>query len=264
MGESVVSQGSLLTLLYLQRNNFLLAKMSAFEDEFEAIPPVSEVDPAAEFLAKEQEELGDIGEDLGLGAAHQDFSAAADENFGGNNEDENALFSASQSGLIPVDNNANDADVNPFLQDPIQMQETPVPVVTEGKDIYAGMQNLSINKAQEEPVFITKWKEEQQERLRKKDEEEATAMDELKEKAKKELEDWYKRYETQLEKTKSSNREEETKYETNELNGIEPGSEWERVAKHCDFSAKAPGHTKDVSRMRTIMLQLKQNQPVKA
>ena len=84
----VVSQGSLLTLLYLQRNNFLLAKMSAFEDEFEAIPPVSEVDPAAEFLAKEQEELGDIGEDLGLGAAPQDFSAAADENFGGNNEDE--------------------------------------------------------------------------------------------------------------------------------------------------------------------------------
>merc|ERR1712130_53450 len=222
MGESVVSQGSLLTLLYLQRNNFLLAKMSAFEDEFEAIPPVSEVDPAAEFLAKEQEELGDIGEDLGLGAAPQDFSAAADENFGGNIEDE------------------------------------------EGKDIYAGMQNLSINKAQEEPVFITKWKEEQQERLRKKDEEEATAMDELKGKAKKELEDWYKRYETQLEKTKSSNREEETKYETNELNGIEPGSEWERVAKHCNFSAKAPGHTKDVSRMRTIMLQLKQNQPVKA
>ena len=52
------------------------------------------------------------------------------------------------------------------------------------------MQNLSIKKDQEEPEFITKWKEEQQERLRKKDEEEATAMDELKEKAKKELEDW--------------------------------------------------------------------------
>merc|ERR1712130_849219 len=186
-------------------------KMSAFEDEFEAVPPVSEVDPAAEFLAKEQEELGDIGEDLGLGAP-QDFPAAVDENFGGNIEDE------------------------------------------EGKDIYAGMQNLS-KKDQEEPEFITKWKEEQQERLRKKDEEGATAMDELKEKAKKELEDWYKRYEGQLEKTKSSNREEETKYESNELNGIEPGTEWERVVKHCDFSAKAPGHTKDVSRMRTIMLQ---------
>merc|ERR1712130_554336 len=145
-------------------------KMSAFEDEFEAVPPVSEIDPAAEFLAKEQEELGDIGEDLGLGAP-QDFPAAVDENFGGNIEDENALFSASQSqnsGLIPVEN-ANDADVNPFLQDPIQMQETPAPVVMEGKDIYAGMQNLSIKKDQEEPEFITKWKEEQQERLRKKE-----------------------------------------------------------------------------------------------
>jgi len=108
------------------------------------------------------------------------------------------------------------------------------------------------------------WREEQQERLRKKDEAETTAMDELKQQAKQELEDWYKRYETQLEKTKSTNREDETKYENNEMNHIEPGSEWERVAKHCDFSAKAPGHTKDVSRMRSIMLQLKQNQTIPA
>merc|ERR1712045_644323 len=98
----------------------------------------------------------------------------------------------------------------------------------------------------------------------KKDDEESTAKEELKQKAKQELEDWYKRYETQIEKTKSSNREEETKYEGNDMNHIEPGSEWERVAKHCDFSAKAPGHTKDVSRLRSIMLQLKQNQTVKA
>ena len=41
-----------------------------------------------------------------------------------------------------------------------------------------------------------------------------------------------------MEKTKSSNREEEGQYEKNEMNHIEPGSEWERVAKHCDFSAK--------------------------
>ena len=92
--------------------------------------------------------------------------------------------------------------------------------------------------AKEEPEFMRKWKEEQKERLEKKDQEETAAMEELKVKAKQELEDWYKRYETQLEKTKSCNREEETKYEGNEMNHIEPGSEWERVAKHCDFSAK--------------------------
>lgn len=192
--------------------------MSAFEDEFE-IPPASEVDPAAEFLAKEQEELGDIGQDLGLGA--------------------------------------------PAVTD---AEDVPVPAMEEedGKDIYAGMQTLSIKKDKEEPEHMRKWKEEQQARLMKKDEEESAAMEELKLKAKQELEDWYKRYETQVEKTKSSNREEETKYEIGEMNGIEPGTEWERVSKHCDFSSKAPGHTKDVSRMRSILLQLKQNQTVKA
>merc|ERR1711879_922072 len=160
--------------------------MSAFEDEFE-IPAASEVDPAAEFLAKEQEELGDIGQDLGLGAPAQ-----------------------TEDVLAPANEEEDD-----------------------GKDIYAGMQTLSIKKDKEEPEFMRKWKEEQQERLRKKDEEESAAM-------------------------------EETKYDNIEMNGIEPGTEWERVSKHCDFSSKAPGHTKDVSRMRSIMLQLKQNQTVKA
>jgi len=50
--------------------------MSAFDDEFEAV--TAEVDPAAEFLAKEQEELGDIGEDLGLAPA-QEIPAAREE-----------------------------------------------------------------------------------------------------------------------------------------------------------------------------------------
>jgi len=229
--------------------------MSAFEDEFE-IPAASEIDPAAEFLAKEQEELGDIGEDLGLGAPAQDIPTFHNDNVAiKNDDDENAPISVSHNDF-GVSN-----DVNPFLQDPI---ENSAPVMVEGKDIYAGMQTLSIKKDQEEPEFMRKWREEQQERLRKKDEEETAAMDELKQQAKQELEDWYKRYENQLEKTKSTNREDETKYENNEMNGIEPGSEWERVAKHCDFSAKAPGHTKDVSRMRSIMLQLKQNQTIQA
>ena len=49
-----------------------------------------------------------------------------------------------------------------------------------------------------------------------------------------------------MEKTKSSNREEEGQYEKNEMNHIEPGSEWERVAKHCDFSAKVDTNNSSV------------------
>ena len=37
-----------------------------------------------------------------------------------------------------------------------------------------------------------------------------------------------------------------------------PGTEWERVARLCDFSSKTSKNTKDVSRMRSIFLQLKQ------
>lgn len=35
------------------------------------------------------------------------------------------------------------------------------------------------------------------------------------------------------------------------------GHEWERVAKLCDFNPKANKNTKDVTRMRSILLQLK-------
>ena len=115
-------------------------------------------------------------------------------------------------------------------------------------EITTGMSQMYV--AKEEPEFMRKWKEEQQERLRKKDDEESAAKEELKVKAKQELEDWYKRYETQIEKTKSSNREEETKYEGNEMNHIEPGSEWERVAKHCDFSAKVRRETECYMRLK--------------
>lgn len=36
------------------------------------------------------------------------------------------------------------------------------------------------------------------------------------------------------------------------------GLEWDRVTKLCDFNPKANKNTKDVTRMRSILLQLKQ------
>ena len=65
----------------------------------------------------------------------------------------------------------------------------------------------------------------------------------------------YKRYETQLEQTKATNRDVESDFvaEVGGMNHIEPGSEWERVSKHCDFSAKV-GRLASCTGIRLILL----------
>merc|ERR1712192_101035 len=233
--------------------------MENFDDAFGA-PPPADVDPAAEFLAKEQEELGEIGEDLGL-SPPQEISAFKEEsNFSSNGMQD---FIPALSG-DPMD--SQPAIAVATYSGLEELSATPVHdggdfLTQDNGDLSSGMSNMSI--AREEPEFIKKWKVEQEERLKKKDENEEVMKEKLRLQARQELEDWYKRYETQLEQTKSTNREAESDFvtEVGGMNHIEPGSEWERVSKHCDFSAKAPGHTKDVSCMRSILLQLKQSPP---
>lgn len=58
----------------------------------------------------------------------------------------------------------------------------------------------------EEPEKIRKWREDQKTMLEEKDAEEERKREELKQQAKKELEDWYKQHEETITKTKSSNR----------------------------------------------------------
>jgi len=129
----------------------------------------------------------------------------------------------------------------------------------EVQEMTGGMAHLSMARPSEEPECLKRWKVEQEEKLRMKDADEEEKKEELRKVAAKELADWYKQYEEQLEKTRLNNKEQEVV--VSEMNGITPGQEWERVSSHCDFSAKAPGHTKDVSRMRSILLQLKQSPP---
>merc|ERR1712088_129062 len=93
----------------------------------------------------------------------------------------------------------------------------------------------------EEPETIRKWREEQEMRLKEKDEAEQVKMN----------------------KTKVVNRESEKEFVA-DINDIRPGTEWERVNKLVDFNTKTSKNTKDMSRMRSIMLQLKQTPPVKS
>ncbi|XP_027526091.1 clathrin light chain A isoform X6 [Neopelma chrysocephalum] len=110
---------------------------------------------------------------------------------------------------------------------------------------------------------------------------------EWKEKAIKELEEWYARQDEKLEKTKASNRvADEAFYKqpfadvigyvtninhpcysleqaaeeafVNDAEDVCPGTEWERVAQLCDFNPKSSKQAKDVSRMRSVLISLKQ------
>lgn len=265
--------------------------MDAFDDAFGA--PV-EVDPAAEFLAKEQEELADLGEDLGFAAPPQqdilafksdepmtnghetfDFFTDHDQTDGSLLAEDPAGMVSPPAGVTNVDFFQTEGSLTPGTSaDMFDGNEDSVIQVASSTatpfnpfaapqaqqaepGLSRGMQSMRIR---EEPECIKKWKVEQEERLRLKDEEEKQKMEELRAKAKKELDDWYKRYEDQLVKTKTNNRSAQEEFVA-EINNIMPGSEWERVAKHCDFNPKSTRHSKDVSRMRALLLQLKQNPP---
>merc|ERR1711923_289328 len=108
-----------------------------------------------------------------------------------------------------------------------------------------------------EPEKIKVWREEQKARLEKKDAEEEQKKNELREIAKKELDDWYKHHNEQMQKTKENNRAAEEAF-VSERDEKVSGQAWEKVTRLCEFNPKNSKTSKDVSRFRGILLQLKQ------
>ncbi|XP_006010758.1 clathrin light chain A isoform X2 [Latimeria chalumnae] len=213
-------------------------------DEFEAFntPQVAanglttEEDPAAAFLAQQESEIAGIENDEG--------------------------FSILDSGEVPASLQSQQADLVDGAVNGETFQESNGPM-----DAYAAISQA--DRLHSEPESIRKWREEQKERLEMLDANSRKQETEWKEKAKKELEEWYTRQEELLEKTKANNStninhpcyrleqaaEEAFVTETEEIN---PGSEWERVARLCDFNPKSSKQAKDVSRMRSVLISLKQ------
>jgi len=177
--------------------------MDDFGDNFDQ----PEVDPAADFLARQQNQLEGLEDELG-DAIPSSLPIIKDEPMS-----------------VPVYDNPS-----------------PTPMMRSDK---------------EEPEKIKAWREEQKIRIEEKDAEEELKKEEMRISAKKELEDWYNSHEEQISKTKAANRNAEKQFVA-ESDEMEPGTEWERIAKLCDFNPKSTKSSKDVSRMRSIILQLKQ------
>uniref|UniRef100_A0A8D8A860 Clathrin light chain n=1 Tax=Culex pipiens TaxID=7175 RepID=A0A8D8A860_CULPI len=221
--------------------------MDAFGDgNFEQ----TEVDPAAEFLAREQNALAGLEDEIppvvaGNGdAASDDVTQARSDALGGLEFEETGSFEM----INAADSAANGgASGLPDFGAPADLDADGYP-----------SNNEVPKQVTEEPEKIRKWREDQKTRLEEKDREEERKREELREQARKELEDWYKHHEEAISKTKSANRNAEKQFVA-ETDEIEPGTEWERIAKLCDFNPKTNKSSKDISRMRSIILQLKQN-----
>ncbi|XP_018963935.1 clathrin light chain A-like isoform X3 [Cyprinus carpio] len=178
-------------------------------------------DPAAAFLAQQESEIAGIENDEG--------------------------FSILDSGEVPSslsqdpDGGALNGDLHGESNGP--------------SDVYVAISNA--DRLQAEPESLRKWREEQQERLEQLDANSRKQEAEWKENAKLELEEWHTRQNEQLEKTKVNNRAAEEAM-VSELDMNSPGTEWERVARLCDFNPKSSKQAKDVSRMRSVLISLKQ------
>ncbi|KAJ8976231.1 hypothetical protein NQ317_009728 [Molorchus minor] len=221
--------------------------MSGFGDNFDQ----TEVDPAAEFLAREQDELAGLEDEVKPAAIVVPPIS--------NDEPTNSVSSFEM---------VDDSDADGFKDSKVNVDDFLFGTESYEHDIDQGLSNgdfrevsptpLQRQEERVEPEKIRIWREEQVHRLEEKDKEEEKKKLEWREIAKKELEDWYKNHEETIAKTKAANRTAEKQFVA-EDDEIEPGTEWERIAKLCDFNPKAKQGSKDVSRMRSIVLQMKQN-----
>ncbi|XP_045111778.1 clathrin light chain-like isoform X5 [Portunus trituberculatus] len=267
--------------------------MDGFGDSFVPAPTegTPEVDPAAEFLAREQDQLAGLDDDIiapaaapqaqetaatqPAGAAADAPSAeavAAEEAFAEpapavaapaeaapEHEGNYSGFGADFGGAsVPTDDAAASVGDLSFVGDASAAEPVPAPPMA-----YSPVPTIP----KEEPEKIKIWREQQEVRLKEKDVAEELNKEELKEKARKELEDWYKQHEEQVAKTRQANREACKSAEKElvaDIGKMEPGTEWERIAKLCNFNPKTAKSSRDISRMRSIILQVKQNPPLKA
>uniref|UniRef100_A0A8C8RXD6 Clathrin light chain n=1 Tax=Pelusios castaneus TaxID=367368 RepID=A0A8C8RXD6_9SAUR len=183
-----------------------------------------EEDPAAAFLAQQESEIAGIENDEGFGAADGGPAQAPEV-----------------GAAFEVVGTTENGDV-------FQAPNGPT-------DAYAAIARA--DRLTQEPESIRKWREEQKKRLQELDTASKVMEQEWREKAKKDLEEWNVRQNEQVEKNRVNNRASEEAFRK-ESKDEAPGTVWEKVAQLCDFNPKSSKQWKDVSRMRSVLISLKQ------
>ncbi|KYO29938.1 clathrin light chain B isoform X4 [Alligator mississippiensis] len=189
-------------------------------EEFGLFAGAAEEDPAAAFLAQQESEIAGIEGDPGPGSSPE-----------------------------PLHEDAGAPDGATALNGDL-FQESNGPT-----DAYAAI--AKADRLTQEPESLRKWREEQKQRLQELDAASKVLEQEWRERAKKDLEEWNLRQVEQMEKNRVNNRASEEAF-LKESREEDPGTEWEKVAQLCDFNPKSSKQNKDVSRMRSVLISLKQ------
>ncbi|XP_043113764.1 clathrin light chain B isoform X2 [Puntigrus tetrazona] len=190
----------------------------------------AEEDPAAAFLAQQENEIAVI-------------------------ENDSAGFGALEDGGPPPANTYT-LFGDDFGEAPATAVNGDMFQETNGtNDSYSAIAQVDMQR--QEPESLRKWREEQKARLEELDAASKAAEAVWRDKARKELEDWHVHQNEQMEKNKANNRVSEEAF-LKECDDDSPGTEWEKVARLCDFNPKTSRQTKDVSRMRSVLISLKQ------
>ncbi|KAI8875805.1 hypothetical protein K501DRAFT_338483 [Backusella circina FSU 941] len=128
-------------------------------------------------------------------------------------------------------------------------------------------ENLETSKAfhkamlpDEEPEVVRQWREKQSEVIAKRDEEEREKKHAVLNRAREDIDKFYEDYNDKKQRSIEENREREEQHLKAREATSSSSNVWERVSKEFDVSnAKAAFPTKDVSRMKGIMLDLRKD-----
>ncbi|CAI4231509.1 unnamed protein product [Auanema sp. JU1783] len=194
-------------------------------------------DPVADFLAREQDIMAEIEGAPADPAAVNVVEADLVNEFG-------------DMAVVPDPVSIQGGDSGVDLSG---LMNTNPPAVNSG--------SLSSNGPSPVPVRveaenIRRWREEQKVVLAQKDEAEEKKKQEWKTNATKELEDWYKQRDATLKGTKEANRQAEAEHLAAYSNQQGDAAQWDEIVKLCEAKAQKGG--KDVSRMKSMILHLKE------
>ncbi|KAL0073930.1 clathrin light chain [Phycomyces blakesleeanus] len=209
-------------------------------------------DPTADFLARERAALG---EDADLFSTSEMPSSSPMPDF----PSPSALMSPGQHSFTsPHEFVSNNDFLSPSAQSATDYSafETEFPKAEELETSQAFHKAMLPD---EEPETVRHWREKQKEVIAARDEEAENIKQETIQQARADIDKFYEEYNDKKQKAIEENREREENYQKDREEAAS-ANVWERVAREVDTSSgKANQPTRDVSRMKDLMLDLRKD-----